>query len=231
MSNSVYVLDDATLTIDGHVDGLGSGERVYAVRFLGALGYVVTYNQVDPLYVLDLSDPTKPRVEGSLQLNGFSSYLHDIGAGRLIGVGQDTTPVSENGGTYAHLNGLLVQLFDVSNPSKPTRTSRIVLSNTPGQAEFDPHAFLYWPSTGLVVVPVGTWSPTDMGKVLAVQVRGKTLVQIGTVGNGTSGTSGQLSNNIDRSLIVDNALWTLSSSGIRVSDQATLHQLAWIDFG
>jgi uncharacterized secreted protein with C-terminal beta-propeller domain len=227
-SNSVYVLDDATLKVTGHVDGLGRGERLYAVRFLGRLGYVVTYNQVDPLYVLDLADPHRPRVMGSLELSGFSSYLHDIGSGRLIGVGQDTTPVNEGGGVYAHLDGLLVQMFDVTNPSKPARTARIALSNTPGQAEFDPHAFLYWQPAGLVVVPIGTWSPDDNGKVLAVRVSGKTLVQVGTVANQASG---QLSTAIERSLIVDNALWTVSPSGIRVSDQATLAQRAWIDFG
>jgi len=227
MSSAVTVLDDDTLKVTGTVTGLGNGERLYAMRFLGALGYVVTFNQIDPLYVLDLSDPDNPHAVGSLQLNGFSSYLHDIGSGRLLGVGQDTSPVNEGGGVYAHIDGLLVQLFDVHNPSKPTRTAHITLSNTPGQAGFDPHAFLYWAPTGLVAVPVGTWSEQDMGKVLVARVDGTSLVQVGLVANNTTSAGSGV---IQRSMIVDGALWTFSDSGIRVSDQRTLAQHAWISF-
>jgi uncharacterized secreted protein with C-terminal beta-propeller domain len=223
----VTVLDDATLKVTGTVGGLGNNERLYAVRFLGALGYVVTFNQIDPLYVLDLSDPVHPRQVGSLELNGFSSYLHDVGSGRLLGVGQDTTPVNEGGGVYAHMEGLLVQIFDVHNPSKPTRTSHITLANTPGQVEFDPHAFLYWAPTGLVAVPVGSWSAADNGKVLVARVEGTSLVKVGLVGNGGNPDVSQ----IQRSMIVDGALWTFSTSGIRVSDQHSLAQQTWISFG
>jgi uncharacterized secreted protein with C-terminal beta-propeller domain len=227
VTNGVTVLDDDTLKVTGAVGGLGAGERLYAVRFLGALGYVVTFNQIDPLYVLDLSDPDNPRAVGSLELNGFSSYLHDVGSGRLLGVGQDTTPVNEGGGVYAHLDGLLVQLFDVRNASKPTRTSHITLSNTPGQVQFDPHAFLYWAPTGLVAVPVGSWNSADNGKVLVARIQGSSLVQVGLVANAGDAPS----NVIERSMIVDGDLWTLSPSGILVSNQATLAHDAWIGFG
>ena len=227
--SGVDVLDAQTLKQTGSVSGLGKGERVYAVRFLGKLGYVVTYNQQDPLYVLDLSDPTTPRLVGSLEIPGFSSYLHDAGDGRLIGVGQDTRLVNEGGGQFAHNEGRMVQVFDVSNPSKPTRTAKVVLpgTGTPGDPSFDPHAFLYWPQTGLVVVPIANY---DNGGALAVRLENRNLVQVGTVSNPSGGANPQ-SSAIERSMIVDGSLWTFSQSGIRVSGLADLAQLAWIPFG
>lgn len=226
--SGVDVLDAETLKQTGSVSGLGRGERVYAVRFLGKLGYVVTYNQQDPLYVLDLSAPTMPRIVGSLEIPGFSSYLHDAGGGRLIGVGQDTRLVNEGGGQYAHNEGRMVQLFDVSNPSKPARTAKVVLpgTGTPGDPSFDPHAFLYWPQTGLVVVPIANY---NNGGALAVRLENKNLVQIGTVSN-SGGSANPQASAIERSMIVNGDLWTLSQTGIRVSSPASLDTLAWIPF-
>jgi uncharacterized secreted protein with C-terminal beta-propeller domain len=144
--SSVYVLDSGLRQI-GHVGGLGKGEQVYAVRFVGPTGYVVTFRQTDPLYVVDLREPTAPRVSGELKINGYSSYLHPAGDGRLIGVGQDG---SDNG----QLTGLQVSLFDVSDPARPSRLSRYALPGGYSQAESDPHAFLYWPATGTLVIPI-----------------------------------------------------------------------------
>lgn len=226
--SGVDVLDAKTLKQTGSVSGLGKGERVYAVRFLGKLGYVVTYNQQDPLYVLDLSVPTMPRLVGSLEIPGFSSYLQDAGDGRLIGVGQDTSLVNEGGGQYAHNEGRMVQLFEVSNPSKPTRTAKVVLpgTGTPGDPSFDPHAFLYWPQTGLVVVPIANYGN---GGALAVRLESKNLVQVGTVAN-PGGSANPQASAIQRSMIVNGNLWTFSQTGIRVSSQASLAKLAWIPF-
>ena len=73
----------------GSVTGLGKGERIYAVRFMGEQGYVVTFRQIDPLYTLDLRDPTAPKVVGELKIPGYSAYLHPVGEGRLLGIGRD----------------------------------------------------------------------------------------------------------------------------------------------
>ena len=75
----------------GAIGGLGKGERVYAVRFVGDTGYVVTFRQVDPLYTVDLANPARPRVLGELKIPGYSAYLHPIGEDLLLGVGQDAT--------------------------------------------------------------------------------------------------------------------------------------------
>ena len=76
----------------GQVGGLGRGERIYAVRFIGDRGYVVTFRQTDPLYTLDLADPAHPRVRGELKILGYSAYLHPVGEHELLGIGQDATP-------------------------------------------------------------------------------------------------------------------------------------------
>ncbi|MEO8922982.1 MAG: beta-propeller domain-containing protein [Caldimonas sp.] len=103
----------ATLPNSQHPEPLGqAGEQVYAVRFTGARGYLVTFRSVDPLYVLDLSDPSDPRVAGSLQVTGFSDYLFPLTDALLFGVGHGVDATN-------HLGGVKLGLFDVSDPAQP----------------------------------------------------------------------------------------------------------------
>jgi len=147
--SAVYVLDQTgtQLFIVGKVGGLGNGEQIYAVRFVGPVGYVVTFRQTDPLYTLDLSDPAQPRVAGQLLLSGYSAYLYPIDATHLIGIGQDANALGQTTGTQ-------VSLFDVSDPAAPVRLAAYDLQFGHSEAEFDPHAFLYWPGSRLLVIPV-----------------------------------------------------------------------------
>ncbi|MGF1596562.1 MAG: beta-propeller domain-containing protein [Acidimicrobiales bacterium] len=142
----------------GQVGGLGKGEQIFAVRFLGDLGYVVTFEQIDPLYVVDLTDPTDPTVRGELKIPGFSSYLHPLDEGHLLGVGTD-------GDDEGRTAGAVVSLFDVSDPSAPTRTAVLRLDRALAQGlqgdsyspvADDAKAFTYW--DGTAVVPVSWWA-------------------------------------------------------------------------
>ena len=135
------------LTEVGKVGNLGLGERIFSVRFAGDTGYVVTFRQVDPLYVLDLSNPVAPSVAGELKIPGFSTYLHPIADGLLIGVGQDA---DDTGRT----RGAKVSLFDVSNPANPTELDVIVFPDTHSEAEWDHRAFLYWAPEEMVAIPL-----------------------------------------------------------------------------
>jgi hypothetical protein len=148
-SSAVYVLSirGPVMRLAGHVTGLGRTERIYSVRFMGPIGYVVTFRQTDPLYTVDLSDPAQPRVRGSVALTGYSAYLHPASGTRLIGIGRQADAMGHVGGTQ-------VSLFDVSDLAAPTRMATLALTATISSAEFDPHAFLYWPATHLMVVPV-----------------------------------------------------------------------------
>ncbi len=106
----------AELPDDRHPEPLGKpGERIYAVRFAGERAYVVTFKRVDPLYVIDLSDPFAPFIAGQLEIPGFSDYLHPLGNTLLIGVGKDA--VEQDGTTW--FQGIKVGLFDVTDPNTP----------------------------------------------------------------------------------------------------------------
>jgi uncharacterized secreted protein with C-terminal beta-propeller domain len=222
-ANSVYVLDADTLAVTGHVDGLGKGEQIYAVRFIGPLAYVVTFRQTDPLYVVDLRNPKTPAVVGTLELTGYSNYLHDAGNGRLIGVGQEAS-------AQGMVAGLQVSLFDVNSPSHPVRTGHVVRSDAPGEGTLDPHAFLYWQPTGLVAVPIQSWQQSQSGKVLVLRVSGANLTTVGIVANPASTSVPDDGMGIQRGLIVHGNLWTVSGGGVRVSDASTLAQQSWIGF-
>ena len=134
----------------GTVDGLGKGERIYAVRFMGDAGYVVTFRETDPLYTLDLSDPDAPRVRGELKIPGYSAYLHPVGDGLLLGIGQDAD--EETG----RVQGLQISLFDVSDLARPARLQQRRLGDrfSSSAVEWNHHAFLWWPATKLAMLPV-----------------------------------------------------------------------------
>lgn len=214
-SSAVYVLSLAgsDMPIVGKVTGLGSGERIYSVRFLGPVGYVVTFRQTDPLYTVDLSDPVRPRVVGSLALTGYSAYLHPASATELIGIGQSADKMG-------HVGGIQVSLFDVADLASPTRLATYALAGASSAAEFDPHAFLYWPGASLVVVPLDGYAQSG-DLVLRLSGSGLSrvgLIQLPTPAQGT----------IQRSLVIGDTLWTVAPSGLMASNLGTLHEEAWL---
>lgn len=130
------------------LDNLGKpGERLFAARFIQDRGYLVTFKQTDPLYVLDFTTPEKPSVVGELEINGYSDYLHPIGDHYLLGIGKDAIP-NENlnlGGLY---QGVKLSLFDVSNSENLREVSSIVLGErgTESAVLSDHHALAWLPS-------------------------------------------------------------------------------------
>jgi uncharacterized secreted protein with C-terminal beta-propeller domain len=218
---SVYALDAEDLKIEGSVGGLGNGERVHAVRFLGPLAYVVTFRSIDPLYVVDLADPTDPRVTGELAVPGYSDYLHPVGDGRLLGVGQDTS-----GGM---VSGLQLSLFDVSAQDDPQRLDSLTREHTPNETPIDPHAFLYWATDRIAVVPIDSWNYRQSGAALVVRVDHNELTSLGTIRNPTVSNHGYPSG-IERTLVIGDELWTMSSAGLQASGLHSLDREAWVPF-
>jgi uncharacterized secreted protein with C-terminal beta-propeller domain len=148
-SSSLHVLgrqgrDFVTL---GSVTGIAPGEDLKAVRFIDDQAFVVTFEQVDPLFVIDLADPRNPRITGELKIPGFSSYLHPMEEGRLFGIGQGDT-----------WNTSKLSLFDVSDPAAPAEVDAVTLGGPDGwassEAAWDHHAFAWFASHGLLAVPV-----------------------------------------------------------------------------
>jgi len=168
-SNALYVLEQhgPKLLPVGRLEGLAPTESIQSVRFIGERAYVVTFRVVDPLFTIDLGDPTAPRVAGELKIPGFSSYLHPVGSDHLIGFGRDADP-----GT-GRARGLQASLFDVSDMANPTRTDVLTLSEADWShsgALWEHHAFSYFPDSGIMAVPVShhDWGP-DSG-IMAVPV-------------------------------------------------------------
>jgi uncharacterized secreted protein with C-terminal beta-propeller domain len=137
----------AALVRVGRVGGLGKGERVFAVRWMGDLAAVVTFRQTDPLYLLDVSKPTRPRLLGELKITGYSAYLHPVGDGMLLGVGREADPTGQVGNAKA-------ALFDVSDPSHPRTAASLDLGSGGSEIEGDSHAFTYLPSRHLALLPL-----------------------------------------------------------------------------
>lgn len=223
----VTVLDTSgdELVEVGSVDGLGRGERIYSVRFFADRGYVVTFRQVDPLYVIDLSDPKDPTVEGELKIPGYSAYLHPIGGDHLLGVGQDA---DLDGRTI----GLQASLFDVSDATDPERTDRFTMKGAQSELEWDHHAFVHDPSSGLTVFPYQRWDDDKDGPpptgALVLTVADNGIRKTGVVSHDQEGSGWWMP--IRRTLIIDGNLVTVSEGGVMVSDGDTLETLDWEEF-
>jgi uncharacterized secreted protein with C-terminal beta-propeller domain len=145
------------IEIVGKVEDLAQGERIYSTRFLGDKAYMVTFRQVDPLYVIDVSDADDPRVLGYLKVTGYSSYLHPYDENHLIGVGMQAT---EEG----RMQGLKIALFDVSDFENPKELSTYdftvrapnMHSYSYSEALHDHKAFLFDKEKELLVIPVSS---------------------------------------------------------------------------
>ena len=117
-TNNLYVLNENLETI-GKIEGLAKGERIYSVRFMGNRAYMVTFVETDPLFVIDLSNPTTPTVLGELKIPGYSKYLHPYDETHLIGIGEDTEVVNYGYGDRVVTNGMKMAMFDVTDPNNP----------------------------------------------------------------------------------------------------------------
>ena len=214
---------DEALVQLGRVDGLGKGERIYAVRFLGDVGYVVTFRQTDPLYTVDLSRPAEPRVAGELKIPGYSAYLHPVGDDLLIGVGQDAT-------ADGRLLGTQVSLFDVSNLANPARLhQRKLAADGSSEAEWDHHAFLWWAPAKLAVLPLEYWDEGSNVFAGAVGLSVDRAAGIAEAGR-TRHEDTDWTAVVRRSLIVGGRLVTISDAGIQENSLSDLVAQDWLAF-
>ncbi|HJM28519.1 MAG: beta-propeller domain-containing protein [Acidimicrobiales bacterium] len=155
----------------GQVGGLGKGESLYSVRLLDEIGFAVTFRQIDPFYVLDLSDPLNPLVVGELKIPGFSTYLHPIDNNFVLGIGQNATD-------EGRVLGLKVSAFDVSDPSNPIEVSTWTRNDTNSPAEYDHRAFQI--RDRLAVLPLQSWSGDGSAVLLEIQQNGE-IIEVGEI--------------------------------------------------
>ncbi len=159
--NNVYILDSA-LKLAGKIEGLASRETIKSVRFLGNKAYLVTFRTVDPLFVLDLTDPKNPSVKGELKIPGYSEYLHPVSDTIVIGFGKDA--FEEN--NMAFYLGMKVSVFDVSDVSNPKEISTMLIGDrgTNSEVSFNHKALLYSKENNIIGFPITIYSVPESQK-------------------------------------------------------------------
>lgn len=151
-SNGLYVLDKDLKEI-GRIDDLAKDEQIYSVRFIGKMGYIVTFEQIDPLFVIDLSNPQKPQIKGELKIPGYSSYLHPYDENHIIGIGYNT---KSNGHGGITTDNMKMSMFDVSDVENPKEMFSIDIGTqyTYSEILYNHKSLFYKKSENLIGFPV-----------------------------------------------------------------------------
>ncbi len=151
--NNVYTLD-MNLNIVGKLEDLAPGEQIYSARFMGNRCYMVTFRNIDPLFVIDLSNPATPTVLGELKVTGYSGYLHPYDENHLIGIGKETELDAKE--DFAWYQGIKISLFDVSDVSNPVEIDKFEIGDrgTDSPILYDHKALLFDKEKNLLVIPV-----------------------------------------------------------------------------
>lgn len=224
----------------GYTGGLGKTEMIRSVRYMGDVGYVVTFRQTDPLYTLDLSQPAAPQVLGELKIEGFSAYLHPLSPGYLLGVGRDANQQGQ-------IRGLQVSIFDVRDLRSPKRIHNYTLDNAASNAQFDHRAFLYWPKTKSLVLPVTGWNrqgngydnfvkalvlnaDAEKGIALQHEIEHPDEVVKQADGAPTKFPDYQMPTRIERSVVVGDRLWTMSHMGMKANQMQSMADIDWLEY-
>jgi uncharacterized secreted protein with C-terminal beta-propeller domain len=241
--NNVYVLD-MSLNITGSVTGLAPTETIYSARFMGERGYLVTFKKVDPLFVIDLSNPYNPRELGYLKVTGYSDYLHPYDENHIIGIGKETTDAGE----FAWYQGVKISLFDVSDVNNPVEISKLEIGDrgTDSPVLWDHKAFLFDRSRNLLVMPIleaevdqskypggvpanAYGEPVYQGAYVfdisvdeGLELKGR-ITHVGNVTDPEQGYYYYYSPfSVERSLYIDDILYTISDAKIKMNDLENL---------
>jgi uncharacterized secreted protein with C-terminal beta-propeller domain len=256
--NNLYVLDE-NMQVIGAVEKLAKGEKIYSVRFMQNRAYMVTFKQVDPLFVIDLKDPKDPKVLGELKIPGFSNYLHPYNDDLLIGIGKDTETNASGGVTT---RGIKLSMFDVSVVSSPKEVDSFVLGDRGSDsiALNDHKAFLFSKEKNLLVIPVDVQTQSSIKRfnnseetIIPRNFNGAAVFQVNETGFGlrgiidhgnlnvtgaaSSGVIGQqgmpypynYNARVKRSLYIDSTLYTVSDRYLKMNKIEDLAEQGMID--
>lgn len=250
-TSGVYTFD-LDLNPLGRVEGLAPGERIYAARFLGSRCYLVTFETIDPLFVIGLDDPTRPEVLGELKIPGYSAYLQPLDATHLIGFGKDVariqTPWSGEDGVPLE-QGLKITLFDTSDAANPVELCSELIGVRGSDSEVlrDHHAFLYDSTRGLLAFPctvrefVDPTDPADpwwwgdfvfqgvLGYRLTAARGFERLGGITHMAEGTELWEAPWHRTVRRALLLDDVLHTVSEGMVKANDASSLAELSVLE--
>lgn len=200
--NKLYVFDSSLKKL-GEIEGFAKGESIQAVRFSGNTAYVITYENTDPLFVIDLSNPQKPKIKGSVKISGFSTNLIPISSNQLLGIGY----ADDN--TNPYTDGIKFVLFDVSNPQKPTVLDSKVIHNATSEAQ-DNHKAILVNGKSSFVIP---YEDVNFENGYTVNLKAGSIafeVKDNKINISKQYATKVLSGDIVRSTIFDNAVYTFN---------------------
>jgi uncharacterized secreted protein with C-terminal beta-propeller domain len=238
--NNVYVLD-MDLEVVGSLEGLAPGETLHSARFVGKRGYLVTFKKVDPLFVIDLENPTSPSVLGYLKVTGYSDYLQPYDETHILGIGKETVAAEQ--GNFAWYQGVKISLFDVTDVEHPVEIGKYEIGDrgTDSPVLNDHKALLFDRTRSLLVLPVAVCEidPAKYGGEVPPYAYGDLVWQGAYVFNVTvadglalEGRITHLTTNVcdsehyvKRALYIDNVLFTVSDKTIKMNDLATLEEI------
>jgi uncharacterized secreted protein with C-terminal beta-propeller domain len=238
--NNVYILDK-DMKLVGALENLASGETIYSARFVGKRGYLVTFKKVDPLFVIDLSNPFSPSVLGYLKITGFSDYLHPYDETHILGIGKETVAAEE--GDFTWYQGVKISLFDVSDVEHPVEIGKYEIGDrgTDSPVLSDHKALLFDRARNLLVLPIALHeiNPAQYGGEVSPYTYGELVWQGAYVFNVTVADGLALEGRIThlktgvydyehyvkRALYIENVLFTVSDKTIKMNDLATLEEI------
>ena len=250
--NHLFVFD-ASLALNGSLDDFAPGERIYAVRFLGNRAFMVTFQQIDPLFAIDLGDPAHPAVVGQLTLPGYTTFLLPYDENHLIGLGKDVQSYNSSGGENGDVpwwtgqvfyQGVKLALFDVTDLRHPIETSSVSIGDrgTDSPALSDPHAVLFDSARNLLAFPISVahvaapdpaqpwqWGDTVFQGAYVYQVSPDSgLVFRGSITHKPSGQEPNMTwgDEIDRVITIGSNIYTLSDARLKANDAQSLEEKA-----
>ena len=244
-----------TLVEVGRVDGIAPGERIWSARFDGDRAYIVTFEQIDPLWVIDVSDETNPTILGELKVPGVSTYIHPLSRDHLLTIGLG--PANEDG-TGLDWSGTQLSLFDISDPTVPQQADTLRISPVNyddrhswswswSEATYESKAFQYWAPKNMLAVPLSTyryvdtyeggsysWSYQYISKLVLVSVNESdgTLTVYGEVNHSSlydredNDRYWWNDQSIRRSIFMGDYVYAISSAGVTATNLTTLEETA-----
>ncbi len=232
---SVLAESGGNLVRVGAVDKIAPGEDIRAVRFDDDRGYIVTFKKTDPLFVIDLYDPSRPRVLGELKIPGYSTYMHRIDRNHLLSIGFD----ADEKGDFAYFDGVLLQLFDVTNPTDPKLIHREKLGTRGSSSEAATNhlAFNYFRERGLLAFPMTICEGGGDGNygneltfsgLLVYEVSVESgFKRLGGIDHGTRGVNcqtwwTQANSLVKRSIFLDELVYSIAMDRLKVQRMGQL---------
>lgn len=235
-TNNLFVLDGKMNKV-GQLTNIAPNENIYSVRFLGDKAHMVTFEVVDPLFVIDLSTPTNPKILGELKIPGYSVYLHPYDENHLIGFGYDTVEIDGS----ANLRGLKISMFDISDLSNPKEKFTTIIGDRGTHSEllYNHKALLFDKEKDIFAFPIEirTLTPAEKndrwayGKfafqgayVYSIDME-KGFVLSGSITNDDSAKEGNYNEYVQRILYIGDALYTASNESIVSTDMRSFQKL------